>query len=99
MRTTVNINDALLKELKARAAESGTPFRQILEETLRLGLAAGRGGHSPSKFRVKPHPLGLHAGLQGTSLNQLYDQLEAEDLRRLERPGNEQTARVAEESP
>ncbi len=77
MRTSININDALLADLKARSSETGRTFREVLEDALRLGLAAGRGGLP--KFRVKPHSLGLKRGFQGVSLNQLYDQIEAED--------------------
>lgn len=95
IRTTVNISDALLADLKARAAETGRTFREVLEETLRLGLAAGRGG--PRKFRVKSHPLGLKPGFHGMSLNQLYDQIEAEDALRPGRSGDESSLKVAED--
>jgi hypothetical protein len=98
MRTTVNINDALLAELKARAADSGRTFREVLEETLRLGLAGGKGSAGKSRFRVRPHPLGLKPGFHGVSLNQLYDQLEAEDSSQGGQAGNEPSLRVAEES-
>ena len=94
MRTTVNINDALLADLRARAAETGSTFREVLEETLRLGLAATTGR---SKFRVHAHPLGLKPGFRGMSLNQLYDQIEAEDSLRKERGGGETSLRVAED--
>lgn len=39
MRTTVTLPDAILRSLKRRAAETGLPFRAVLEETLRRGLA------------------------------------------------------------
>ncbi len=99
MRTTVNISDALLAELKARASDTGRTFREVLEETLRLGLAGGTGGTGKSRFRVKPHPLGLKPGFHGVSLNQLYDQLEAEDSSQGGQAGSEPSLRVAEESP
>jgi hypothetical protein len=97
MRTTINISDALLAELKARASERGRTFREILEETLRLGLAAAKGGRS--QFRVKSHPLGLKRGFHGVSLNQLYDQIEAEDALSTRGTGNESSLRVAEDAP
>ena len=92
----MNISDALLADLKARASESGRTLREVLEETLRLGLAAGRG---TSRFRVKSHPLGLKRGFQGVSLNQLYDQIEAENSPPGGQSGGEPTLRVAEDSP
>ncbi|HET6383285.1 MAG TPA: hypothetical protein VFJ58_07840 [Armatimonadota bacterium] len=79
MRTTISINDAILKELHERAAASGRPFRQVVEESLEIGLAHLSNPPDRERFRLRPHPLGLKAGFRGVSLNQLYDQIEAED--------------------
>lgn len=79
MRTTVNINDAILRDLRARAEANGVTFRQELEEALALGLAQLTKAPAREPFRIRPHPLGLKPGFHGVSLNQLYDQLEAED--------------------
>ena len=80
MRTTLDINDALLKELRKKAAQAGRPFRSVVEETIALGLARQSGGTPlAKKFRVKAHPLKIKPGFRGTSFNQIYDQLEAED--------------------
>lgn len=80
MRITLDIEEALLKEFRKKAAQAGRPFRSIVEETIALGLArqtpAGKPGRS---FRVKAHPLNIKPGFRGNSSNQLYDQLEAED--------------------
>jgi hypothetical protein len=78
VRTTLSINDALLRELRDRAAASGSAFRQVLEEALALGLARQAKTRRPRKIRIKPHRLGLKPGFRGMSLNQLYDQIEAE---------------------
>lgn len=39
MRTTLDIQDGLLREAKKRAADQGAPLRQIVEEALQLYLA------------------------------------------------------------
>jgi hypothetical protein len=78
VRTTLNINDATLKALREQAHASGRPFKEVVEETLKLGLAALSKPRKEVAFRIRPHDLGLKAGFRGTSLNQLYDQLEAE---------------------
>jgi hypothetical protein len=78
MRTTVDINDALLKAIRERAASCERPFREVLEETLKLGLARSP-RRKQGRFVVKPHRLGLKPGFRGLSLNQLYDQIEAEE--------------------
>ena len=83
MRTTISINDVTLRELREAAASSGRSFREVVERSLEIGLAHLTKPRSRSKFRVRPHPLGLKAGFQGVSLNQLYDQIESEEgLRR-----------------
>lgn len=79
MRTTLNINDALLKELRDRAEKTGRPFRSVVEETLAAGLARRDTPGPRKKYRVRPHALNLKPGFRNMSLNQVYDQLEAED--------------------
>lgn len=78
MRTTLNINDVTLRELREEAKSSGMSFRATVEQSLELGLAHLKAPDKPSRFRVRTHRLGLKPGFQGVSLNQLYDQLEAE---------------------
>jgi hypothetical protein len=82
MRTTVSISDAILRRLRERARQSGKPFRQVIEETLALGLARQSKSREAIRFRVQPHRLGLKPGFRGLSLNQLYDQLESEETLR-----------------
>ena len=80
MRTTLNISDALLVELKGQAARREEPFRVVLEKALHAGLAQlereGTAGAEP--FLVQPWALGLKPAYHGVSLNQLDDQWEAE---------------------
>lgn len=76
MRTTLSISDALLEELRRRASESRRSFRSIVEETLQIGL--GRSAAPAKEFHIEPHPLHLKEGFRSVSLNQLYDQIEAE---------------------
>ena len=78
MRTTLTINDALLKELRARAAETGLPFRRVVEEAIAAGLNHQSTRAARPAYRVRPHPLRLKAGFRNLSLNQVYDQVEAE---------------------
>ena len=42
MRTTLDINDRLLKDAKKRAADQGVPLRAVVEAALREHLAAPR---------------------------------------------------------
>jgi len=79
MRTTIDINDALLKKIRSRAGETGTPVKRVLEEVLQLGLGQLEQSQGAQKYKVKTHDLGLKSAFRGQSMNQLYDQLEAED--------------------
>jgi hypothetical protein len=79
MRTTIDISDAVLRELRRRAKATGRPLREVVDQSLKLGLARLCRPARRKRFRVKPHPLGLKPGFQGVSLNQMYDQIEAED--------------------
>lgn len=78
MRTTINISDGLLSELRERARQRKRPFREIVEETIQRGLSA-----SPSSagkpVAIQTHRIGIKPAYQGLSMNQLYDQIEAED--------------------
>jgi hypothetical protein len=38
MRTTLTIDDGLLRQLRQKALDCGKPFKQVVNETLRAGL-------------------------------------------------------------
>lgn len=38
MRTTLTIDDGLLRQLRQRALDTGKPFKQVVNETLQAGL-------------------------------------------------------------
>ncbi|MFM7733728.1 MAG: hypothetical protein ACKO6F_09815 [Cyanobium sp.] len=38
MRTTLTIEDTLLRQLRQKALDSGRPFKQVVNDTLRAGL-------------------------------------------------------------
>jgi hypothetical protein len=82
VRTTLNINDALLKELRQYANSSGKTFRSVVEQALVLGLAQQMRAKPKRKFRVRPHSLQMKPGFRGMSMNQLYDQIESETITR-----------------
>ena len=53
-------------------------MKEVLNESLRLGLAVLEKPLVADGFEVKSHPLGLKRAYQGESLNRLFDDLEAE---------------------
>lgn len=80
MRTTININDALLDELRRKASKENRTFRQTLEETLHRGLSSEA---SPAPIRIQTASVGVKSPYAQLSMNQLYDQLESEDMPRV----------------
>ena len=78
MRTTIDIDDALLAELKRLAHEQRRSFREVVEEILQQELAQARRPAAQTPFKVQPHALGLKARVRGVRLDQLFDQLQAE---------------------
>ncbi len=64
MRTTLTLDDALLRQLRERVARKGRPLRQVVEEALRWGLA----GSAARPCRLEPASLGRSA--PGTDTDQ-----------------------------
>lgn len=60
MRTTVRIDDALLLELKARAAQENTSLTRLLNRMLQAGLRADQERSKPRRrHSEKTHSLGV----------------------------------------
>ena len=78
VRTTINISDGILSELRERARQRKRPFREIVEETIQRGLSA-MPASTGKRVTIQTHRVGIKPAYQGLSLNQLYDRIEAED--------------------
>jgi predicted transcriptional regulator len=79
MRTTLTLDDDIAEKLKQAARQTGLPFKQLVNQTLRLGL------HYPQKinngkvpFKVKARNLGLREGLNYDNIGELLEQGEGE---------------------
>lgn len=68
---------SLLEEESHRRRE---PFKQVVNEAIRRGLAPGPSTRQPKRFRVRPHKTTLRSGIDAGSLNRLVDELEDEAL-------------------
>ena len=75
MRTTLTLDDDLADALKQRAKLLDIPFKQVVNETLRRGLAPEAPEDRPV-FRVRPLRGGFRPGVDPLRLNQLNDELE-----------------------
>jgi len=67
--------------LKEQAGQEDKPFKQIVNDLLRRGMALEMGQKAKGKpFRVKPHRGGFRPGIDLLKLNQLADDLEVDDF-------------------
>ncbi len=80
MRTTLTLDDDVADSLKEQSRLQDKPFKQVVNETLRRGMAPASAGLEQPRFRIDPNRSGLAPGVDPRRLNQLNDQLEAEDF-------------------
>jgi len=58
VRTTLTLDDDLAARLQAEARRSGRPFKTVVNEYLRAGLAQRRTAKGLPPFRIEPRNLG-----------------------------------------
>ena len=80
MRTTLTLDDDVADFLKMQCRLQGRPFKQVVNEVLRRGMAPGSKGPELPPYRVVANRSGLVAGVDPLRLNRLNDQLEVEDF-------------------
>ncbi len=83
MRTTLTIDDDLAGLLRSRSRELGKPFKELVNQALRKGLADDK-SHVARRVVTRPKALGLRPGIDPDRLNQFCDELEVEEYLRKE---------------
>lgn len=73
MKTTLDLNDALLTEAKTLAAQQRTSLTRLIEEGLQLRLRARRTPSKPVRLPVYRGKGGLAPGLDGLSNKAMLD--------------------------
>ena len=77
MRTTLTLDDDLAEELRRIAYERGEPFKRVVNEALRAGLAAARMPQRATKYRLEPADMGaLRPGVNLDKALLLAEELE-----------------------
>ncbi|MBV8187063.1 MAG: ribbon-helix-helix protein, CopG family [Alphaproteobacteria bacterium] len=76
MRTTLTLDDDVAAKLKAEARRAGRPFREVVNDALRRGLATRRATPPQRPFKVKARNLGLRPGLSLDNIADLVEQVE-----------------------
>jgi hypothetical protein len=77
MRTTLTLDEDVASKLQSESRRSGRSFREVVNETLRRGLAQKTGSPPSAPFRVVARDLGeLRPGLSLDNVNELIEQVE-----------------------
>ncbi|PWT88009.1 MAG: DUF2191 domain-containing protein [Proteobacteria bacterium] len=77
MRTTLTIDDDVAAKLQAESRRAGRPFREIVNETLRRGLASRRVTSQRRAFKIAARDLGnLKPGLSLDDVGELIERVE-----------------------
>jgi hypothetical protein len=85
MRTTVTLDDDLVRELKRLAQEREEPFKRVLNEAIRAGLSET--GRAAEPFQTSPSPLRLRRDIDFAKALRLAADLEDEALARKREQG------------
>jgi hypothetical protein len=78
MRTTLTLDEDVAVKLKAESRRAGRSFREVVNETLRRGLASRRPTASQQIFKVTARDLGaLRPGLSLDDVAALIEHIES----------------------
>ena len=78
MRTTLTLDPDVARMLKEETHRQRKPFKQVVNDAIRRGLAPRTSEAALEPFRVRPHSTALQPGIDGGALNKLVDELEDE---------------------
>ena len=79
MRTTLTLDPDVAVNVKKRMAEENLTFKETVNQALRYGLKEVGKQKKKAPFKVIPHSFGFKPGIDLNKLNQLVDELEAEE--------------------
>ena len=79
MRTTLTIDDDIMKRLRQKAAADDRPLKEVVNEVLRSGLAAPRLGSDAYTFRLTTVNGRLLPGVDLVDRDKLFDLLDGRD--------------------
>jgi hypothetical protein len=82
MRTTLTLDPDVARRLELEMKRSNEGLKSIVNRALRIGLGMSDKPVRPKAFRVQSHDFGFRAGIDLDRMNQLVDELEAEEVAR-----------------
>ena len=82
MRTTLTIEPDVEQLIQREMRRTDRSMKAVVNDALRLGLGTRGKTLRPPRFKVKPHAFGFKPGVDTDRLNQLVDELEADERAR-----------------
>lgn len=79
MRTTLTLDPDVAKLLEEETHRRRLPWKQVVNDAIRRGFAAGPHNRKEKRYRVVAHKTSLRAGIDPTSLNKLVDEFADDD--------------------
>ncbi|MDQ7858752.1 MAG: DUF2191 domain-containing protein [Armatimonadota bacterium] len=76
MRTTLTLDRDIAAKLKAEVRRTGRPFKQVVNELLRLALNTSPPSAPVPPFEVRARDLGLRPGFDLDDISELIEQVE-----------------------
>ncbi len=82
MRTTIVIDDQLLRELKATARKQGVPLKQVVNQALAVGLDQLQRPRRKKRYKGKTFAMGFRPDLNFDQALGIASALEDEEISR-----------------
>ena len=79
MRTTLTIDPDVEQLLQREIRRTDRSLKAVVNEALRIGLGMRGKPTRPPRFKVEPHAFGFKPGVDIDRLNQLVDEMEADE--------------------
>lgn len=79
MRTTLNIDDELMRAVKRRAAEEDMTITSVIEQALREWLSPPAGEATPFRLRLLTMKGELLPGVDLSDRDSLYDRMDQDE--------------------
>jgi hypothetical protein len=76
VRTTLTLDPDVARLIAEEVHRQRKPFKQVVNEALRRGLAPAAPAAATRRYRVRPHAARLLPGLDPGKLNALVDEME-----------------------
>ncbi len=79
MRTTLTLDPDVASKARSGAAKLGKPFKEVVNQALRLGLDLLLQPPAAKPYHTQPRPMGLRQGFSYDDIAELIARTEGED--------------------